>query len=129
MALGYWASESEAVFLQVHLAVGYGYALLLKPLLLAFDASEAEVLGKPSLGVHYPVARDYALVGVHMEYVAHHPGKLWVAKVGGKVSVGGDLALRDQFDGVVDIILEHQNSAEPPVTTQQARIATTKAPG
>lgn len=83
-------------------AVDEGHAFFPEQQDLLVDAAEGEGGGRLAVAVHDAEARDSFRVGVDVQGVAHHTAPAGIAREGGDLSVGRDLAVGDAPDDIID---------------------------
>lgn len=83
-------------------AIDEGHAFFPEQQDLLVDAAEGEGGGRLAVAVHDAEARDGFRVGVDVQGVAHHAAPAGIAREGGDLSVGRDLAVGDLLYNVID---------------------------
>ena len=83
-------------------AVDEGHALFPEQQYLLVDAAEGKGGGRLAVAVHDAEARDGLWVSVDVQGVAHHAAPAGIAREGGDLSVGRDLAAGDLLYNVID---------------------------
>ena len=95
-------SQRYTEFLQVYFIAGDLDAVGPDAVGLFVGTAEGKGTGEFPFGIDHAVAGDMVGIRVLVQGIAHGPGHLRFSGHGGNLTVGGDAAFRNLFDGFID---------------------------